>query len=215
MNPEVELGGIEPPSVEQALQALRLFPCFRPHGHRPTGLGGYGEPQPEPPGLSQMSAVFACCQRSLPPSITASVAGLQRSGPAWPHGSRYSSYCLTKSGGESEVSPIFGASVGAPFYESEQLEPHPQHLVSTSKPISPVVEAPSLRCTSAIYERPDVKERGPLRPTTQCSARGLSGCGPPARGGPRGLRRAWRSAGACPPCGGPGPSRAPASPGCP
>jgi hypothetical protein len=73
----VELGGIEPPSVKQALQALRLFPRFQLYGCRPAGSDGLSELGPEPPGLSPMSAVFAICQRSLPPSITASVAGLQ------------------------------------------------------------------------------------------------------------------------------------------
>jgi hypothetical protein len=96
------------------------------------------EPHDLPPGLSQGSAVFACCQRSLPPSTSASVAGLQWFDPAWPHGSLCSSSHL-RSGGESEVIRGIGASCCAPFNESEQLEPHPQRLASTSKPISPVV----------------------------------------------------------------------------
>ncbi len=47
-----------------------------------------------------------------------------------------------KSGGKSEVS-LVGASVDAPFYESEQLGSHERLLVSTSKPVSPEVESPT------------------------------------------------------------------------
>src|SRR3954471_9286912 len=43
---------------------------------------------------------------------------------------------LTRSGGESEVA--IGASLGAPFKESEQLRSHERLPASTSKPISPL-----------------------------------------------------------------------------
>ena len=46
-------------------------------------------------------------------------------------------YLLTRSGGESEVA--IGASLGAPFKESEQLRSPVRQTVSTSKPISPVL----------------------------------------------------------------------------
>src|SRR5688572_8844593 len=80
----VELGGIEPPSAERSPSSLRPFPRLRLDGYRTAGsvelaltAGSFSDVN----GLSRR-------QRSFPPPSTASVAGLQRTGPACPHGSR-------------------------------------------------------------------------------------------------------------------------------
>ena len=95
-------GGNRTPVRRGVIACATTIPVMQLHGC--CTAGSAATPRGcVPPGLSPGSAVFACCQRSLPPSITASVAGLQRSDPAWPHGSRCSS-CYLGSGGESEVS---------------------------------------------------------------------------------------------------------------
>jgi hypothetical protein len=127
-----------------------------PRGHRPRYdhsrvLGSrlpicrVSCPEGRPPGLSQESGVFPSGQRSLPPSTTASVAGLQWSGPAWPVGSQLRSHHL-RSGGESEfTSVMLGVCVGAPFFESEQLGPQVRLPLPTSKPHQPRRGRPSFR----------------------------------------------------------------------
>lgn len=52
----VELGGIEPPSVERLSSALRPFPRSRLYGCR--AAGSVGSARESPPGLSPRSAVF-------------------------------------------------------------------------------------------------------------------------------------------------------------
>ena len=80
----VELGGIEPPSAERLPPVLRPFPRLRLDGYRTAGsvelaltAGSFSDVN----GLSRR-------QRSFSPSSTASVAGLQRTGPACSHESR-------------------------------------------------------------------------------------------------------------------------------
>ena len=95
----VELGGIEPPSVEGRPSVLRPFPDRRLYGYRTAGSAG---PEPD-------RRVFPRCQRSFPPSAVFPAvthrfccrAAVSR--PRVPLLVAVSLYHLSRSGSESEL----------------------------------------------------------------------------------------------------------------
>jgi hypothetical protein len=111
---------------------------------------------------------------------------------------------LIRSGGESEVA--LGASLVAPFIESEQLGSHVRLPVPTSKPVSPLSRnrSPDVAANGrAIVSADDPRATR----TTRC------GGGPTWPDGRPSRRLAWRWPGACRRPGGPGPGPARAWPG--
>ena len=180
------------------------------HGRRTAGSAA-----------SRHRRVFPRCQRSLP-----AVSGLSRRPPllllpgcsdqaprAIP--GRDVSHVLTRSGGESEVA--IGASLGAPFKESEQLRSHERLPVPTSKPVSPVCvqrcQGTSPRRGRSIVPphlaRPS-RDRSPSRPDRQPGVSPHRCPSPlePCRGGPHARPRVRRSPGACRTAGDPVRARA-------
>ncbi len=130
---QVELEGIEPSSVERSSAALRPFPRSSLGGRLAAGSAAV-----------RHRRVFPRCQRSFPsPAVSPCcpplllLPGCSGQAPRAIAG-RDVSHHLTgwESGGESEVA--IGASLGAPFKESEQLRSHERLPVPTSKPVSPL-----------------------------------------------------------------------------
>ena len=95
----VELGRIELPSARRLPDVLRPFPRVRLAVNASPGRLN----RSSPPSLSSKSAFFHAASGLSLPSTTASVAGLQWSGPVRHCWSRFLSYRLKKSGGESEL----------------------------------------------------------------------------------------------------------------
>ncbi len=130
----VELGGIEPPSVEQMTLALRPFPMLQPCGYCPDGSG---EPKLSVGSFSDVSGLSRR-QRSLPAVLQRFCCRAALDRPRVPLPVAMTLYLLTRSGGESDRAVAL--SLVAPFRESEQLRSHETTSEnSTSKPISPCV----------------------------------------------------------------------------
>ncbi len=128
----VELGGIEPPSVEQMTLALRPFPMPQRCGYCPDGSG---EPKLSVGSFSDVSGLSRR-QRSLPAVLQRFCCRAALDRPRVPLPVAMTLYLLTRSGGESDRAVAL--SLVAPFRESEQLRSHETTSENpTSKPISP------------------------------------------------------------------------------
>ena len=116
----VELGGIEPPSVEGRPCALRPFPRTWLNGCHSAGSDGPRGPR---------HRVFPPGQRSFTPSVVCPnclhrfCCRVAVDRPRVPLPVAMTLGHLTRSGGESEIVRL-GVSVGAPFKESGPLRSH-------------------------------------------------------------------------------------------
>src|SRR3954451_19005241 len=118
--------------VRQAVNVpATTIPAVAPCGRRAAGSAALRHRLVFPSGQRSLPAVSGLSRR--PPLLL--LPGCSDQAPRAIAG-RDVSRDLTRSGGESEVA--IGASVGAPFKESEQLRSHERLPASTSKPISPL-----------------------------------------------------------------------------
>ncbi len=106
----VELGGIEPPSVKESPHVLRPFPRYRCCGHRVAGSTAHYESEHD-------HIVFPTCQGSLPPVNGLShcpplllLPGCSGQTPRDLTARSFPLYYLIRLGGKSEVS-LIGASI--------------------------------------------------------------------------------------------------------
>ena len=178
----MELEGIEPSSAKCETYALRPFPIYGlrpPRGRVLMTAGSF-------PGVSGLSHR----QRSLPAVLHCFCCRAAVDRPRVPLRVAVTLYLLTRSGGESEVA--FGASLGAPFKESEQLRSHTRLTVSTSKPISPVLSLSDVKQLPGAFG-PGVSSLRRAGTATHSSGPGPRRAGPPAR------RPGRRCGGACRP----------------
>ena len=128
----MELGGIEPPSARWSPNLLRPFPTSQLTAAEPAGRPA---PKGPLPGLSPASAVFHAVSGLSLRSSTASVAGLQWSGPVRHCWSRFLSYRLKNQA--ARANSLLAVLCCAPINESEQLGSHarlPDPNVETSQP---------------------------------------------------------------------------------
>ena len=116
----MELAGIEPASVGWLPAALRPFPCSWLVA---ATLPGELDHKGLPPVLSPGSGVFPVCQRSFPAVHYRFWCQAAAVRPRVPLLVAMILYLLTGLGGENEI-VLIGVSVGAPFWESEQLRSH-------------------------------------------------------------------------------------------
>ena len=118
--------------VRQAVDVpATTIPEGAPCGRRAAGSAALRHRLVFPSGQRSLPAVSGLSRR--PPLLL--LPGCSDQAPRAIAGRDVSRY-LTRSGGESEVA--IGASLGAPFKESEQLRSHERLPASTSKPISPL-----------------------------------------------------------------------------
>jgi hypothetical protein len=178
--------------VRQAVDVpATTIPERAPCGRRAAGSAALRHRLVFPSGQRSLPAVSGLSRR--PPLLL--LPGCSDQAPRAIAGRCVSRY-LTRSGGESEVA--IGASLGAPFKESEQLRSHERLPASTSKPISPLSKSAPEGATR-VY-RPVSRSPWPRGPWP---------------GGPPGRPPAGRSPGACRSPGGRGrgpPRASPARP---
>lgn len=130
-DPIVELGRIELPSARRLPDVLRPFPRVRLAVNASPGRLN----RSSPPSLSSKSAFFHAASGLSLPSTTASVAGLQWSGPVRHCWSRFLSYRLKNQA--ARANSLLAVLFCAPINESEQLGSHarlPDPNVETSQP---------------------------------------------------------------------------------